>query len=158
VHNTWNELQMPQKLKSLDFSAKERSLAEGIVAGRLIEPASELSTWDWLKNNSSIGELTEESLDNIGLSSVYKIGDKLLRYKKEIETHLIEREKKLHPCRDTLYLFDLTNFYFEGQSLGNSLAKHGKSKEKRNDCPLVSLGLIVDSSGFPIASEVFLEI
>jgi len=155
VHNIWNELQMPQTLKSLDFSAKERSLAEGIVAGRLIEPASELATWDWLKNNSSIGELTEESLDNIGLSSVYKIGDKLLKYKKEIETHLIEREKKLHPGRDTLYLFDLTNFYFEGQSLGNTLAKHGKSKEKRNDCPLVSLGLIVDSSGFPIASEVF---
>jgi len=155
AHSIWNELKMPQKLKALEFSAKERSLAEGIVAGRLIEPASELATWEWLKNNSAIGELTEESLDNTALSSVYKIGDKLLKYKKEIETHLVEREKKLHPGRDLLYLFDLTNFYFEGQALGNTLAKHGKSKEKRNDCALVSLGLIVDSSGFPIASEVF---
>ena len=49
VHNTWNELQMSQTLKSLDFSAKERSFAEDIVAGRLIEPACELATWDWLK-------------------------------------------------------------------------------------------------------------
>ena len=49
VHNTWNELQIPQTLKSLDFSAKERSFAEDIVAGRLIEPACELATWDWLK-------------------------------------------------------------------------------------------------------------
>ena len=106
-----------------------------------------------VKNNSSIGELTEESLDNVGLSSVYKIGDKLLKYKQEIETHLLKREKKLHPCRATLYLFDLTNFYFEGQSLDNSLVKHGKSKEKRTDCPLVSLGLIVDSSGFPVHHE-----
>ena len=155
AHSTWEELRMPQKLKELGFTPKERSLAEGIVAGRLINPASELATWGWLKNNSSIGDLTEVALENVGLTSVYKIGDKLLRYKEEIEEHLFDREQKIHPGRETLYLFDLTNFYFEGQALGNSLAKHGKSKEKRNDCPLVSLGLIVDSSGFPIASEVF---
>jgi len=154
-HSTWKELKLPQKLKELGFSPKERSLAEGIVAGRLINPASELATWEWLRNNSSIGDLTETELEKVGLGSVYKIGDKLLKYKKELEDHLFQKEEKLHPGRETLYLFDLTNFYFEGQALGNSLAKHGKSKEKRNDCPLVSLGLIVDSSGFPVASEIF---
>ncbi|HBM17436.1 MAG TPA: hypothetical protein DD381_14000 [Lentisphaeria bacterium] len=35
------------------------------------------------------------------------------------------------------------------------MAQYGKSKEKRDGCPLVSLGLIVDSSGFPITSEIF---
>ena len=155
AHSIWEHLKMPQKLGELDFTAKERSLAAGIVTGRLIKPASELATWEWLRNNSCIGELTEVSLDNIGLTSVYKIGDKLLKYKDTIEAHLFDREQKLHPGRETLYLFDLTNFYFEGQALGNSIAKHGKSKEKRYDCPLVSLGLIVDSSGFPVASEVF---
>jgi transposase len=155
AHSIWEELRMPQKLKELGFSSKERSLAEGIVAGRLIKPASELSTWSWLKNSSSIGDLTEASLENVGLTSVYKIGDKLLEHKSVLEEHLFNREQKLHPGREVLYLFDLTNFYFEGQALGNSLAKHGKSKEKRNDCPLVSLGLIVDSSGFPVTSEIF---
>ena len=33
--------------------------------------------------------------------------------------------------------------------------KRGRSKEKRNDCPLVTLGLILDGSGFPRTSEVF---
>jgi len=155
AHSTWNDLKLPQKLKGLNFTPKERSLAEAIVSGRLIKPASELATWEWLRNNSCIGELTEVSLDNAGLTSVYNIGDKLLKYKDEIVKHLLEREKQLHPGRETLYLFDLTNFYFEGQALGNSIAKYGKSKEKRYDCPLVSLGLIVDSSGFPVASEVF---
>jgi transposase len=155
AHCIWDELKMPQKLNSLGFTANEKSLAEGIVAGRLIEPASELATREWFKNSSAIGELTEKLLDNVGLNPVYKIGDKLLQYKDEIEKHLFTQEKKLHPGRKALYLFDLTNFYFEGQALGNSMAKHGKSKEKRNNCPLVSLGLIVDSSGFPIASEVF---
>ena len=155
AHSIWQELKLPQKLKELKFTPKQRSLAEGIVSGRLIKPASELATWEWLRNNSCIGELTEASLDNTGLTSVYNIGDKLLKHKDEIEKHLLNREKKLHPDRETLYLFDLTNFYFEGQALGNSIAKYGKSKEKRYDCPLVSLGLIVDSSGFPVASEVF---
>jgi len=72
THSTWNELNLPKKLKALGFTAKERSLAEGIVAGRLIEPASELATWEWLKNRTAIGELTEESLDNVKLTSVYR--------------------------------------------------------------------------------------
>ena len=146
---------MPQKLAKLGFTAKERSLAQAMVCARLIEPDSELATWEWIKNSSAIGELTEEALDNVGLNPVYKIGDKLLRHKQDIEKHLFDRESKLHPGRETLYLFDLTNFYFEGQSLGNSLAQYAKSKEKRDDCALVSLGLIVDSSGFPVTSEVF---
>lgn len=154
-HSIWNELQLPMKLAELDFSSRERSLAEAIVAGRLIEPGSELGTWQWMKNVSSIGELTEEQLDNVGISSVYNIGDKLLANKEELEKHLFKVEAKLRPDRETLYLFDLTNFYFEGQALGNSIAQYGKSKEKRDDCPLVSLGLIVDSSGFPVTSEIF---
>jgi transposase len=154
-HSIWNELKMPKKLEALGFGARERSLAEAVVTGRLMDSGSELSTWEWMKNSSAIGDLTEESLDNIGLNSVYKIGDKLLSNKEDIEKHLFETEAKLHPGREMLYLFDITNFYFEGQALGNSLAQYGKSKEKRDDCPLVSLGLIIDSSGFPVISEVF---
>jgi hypothetical protein len=33
----------------------------------------------------------------------------------------------------------VTNTYFEGQSKGNTLGAHGHSKEKRTDCPLVTL-------------------
>ena len=59
AHSTWNDLKLPQKLKELNFTPKERSLAEALVSGRLIKPASELATWEWLRNNSCIGELTE---------------------------------------------------------------------------------------------------
>ena len=33
--------------------------------------------------------------------------------------------------------------------------EHGRSKEKRSDCPLVTLGLVLDGSGFVRRSEVF---
>jgi transposase len=35
------------------------------------------------------------------------------------------------------------------------LGQLGHSKEKRNDCPLVTLALMLDSSGFPKSSQVF---
>jgi len=57
--------------------------------------------------------------------------------------------------QSTLFLFDLTNFYFEGQALSNELVKRGKSKEKRSQNALVNLALLVDGDGFPIKSEVY---
>ena len=57
--------------------------------------------------------------------------------------------------QETITLYDLTNTYFEGQSKGNAYAAHGHSKEKRSDCPLVTLGLVLDSSGFPRRSHVY---
>jgi transposase len=35
------------------------------------------------------------------------------------------------------------------------LAARGRSKEKRSDCPLVTLALVLDGSGFPRMSQVF---
>lgn len=57
--------------------------------------------------------------------------------------------------QETITLYDLTNTYFEGQGKGNAFAAHGHSKEKRSDCPLVTLGLVLDSSGFPRRSHVY---
>ena len=63
-HSIWNELQLPLKLTELDFSPRERSLAEAIVAGRLIEPGSELGTWQWMKNVDSVSSWRPENLSS----------------------------------------------------------------------------------------------
>ena len=39
--------------------------------------------------------------------------------------------------------------YFEGSKRNSKIAKPGRSKERRNDRPLVTLALTVDSDGFP---------
>jgi transposase len=52
-------------------------------------------------------------------------------------------------------LYDLTNTYFEGEASVNPKAEHGPSKEKRTDCPLVTLGLVLDGSGFVRRSGCF---
>ena len=58
----------------------------------------------------------------------------------------------LHP---TVTLYDLTNTYFEGEARGQPKARRGHSKEKRTDCPLLTLGLVLDASGFVRRSQVF---
>jgi transposase len=154
-HHVWNELKMPAVLEECGLSERERSLAEAVVLGRLIAPGSDLATWRWLRDLSAVGELTEAPVAQVKKDAVYEIADLLLRHKRALEEHLLDREKQLFPGRESLYLFDLTNFYFEGQAKGNALAARGKSKQKRNDCPLVSLALVVDAAGFPVTSRVY---
>jgi transposase len=86
---------------------------------------------------------------------MYQASDILLKHKKELEQHLYERQRSIFKFEETITLYDLTNTYFEGSGKYNDLAANGHSKEKRTDCPLVTLGLVLDSSGFPIRSEVF---
>jgi len=154
-HHTYRKLKLPDFLRQCGFSARERSLAEAVVLGRLIKPGSDLGTWRWIREMSTVSELTEVSLEKIKKDAIYEITDQLLEHKAPIEEHLFQREKKIFPDRGSLYLFDLTNFYFEGEAAGNTLAQYGKSKDKRNDCPLVSLALVVDRHGFPVISRVY---
>jgi transposase len=68
---------------------------------------------------------------------------------------LAEREKTLFNLDDTLYFYDLTSTYFEGQVKANPQAKLGYSRDKRPDCKQIVVGLVLDRNGFPKAHEVF---
>ncbi len=60
----------------------------------------------------------------------------------------------LFSLSDTLILFDLTNFYFEGRKTKSSIAKFGRSKEKRTDCKIIVLALCINKAGFIRYSEI----
>ena len=72
-----------------------------------------------------------------------------------METFLSGQEQTLFDLNRSIVLYDLTNTYFEGQCGQNPKAQFGRSKEKRSDCPLVTLGLVLDGEGFPLSSQVF---
>ncbi len=148
-------LELDHKLKQLGFSGPQVSLAIGAIIGRACHPGSELATHGWLQNQSGLGELIDYDFEQVSLYKMYKISDQLLKKRSAIEKHLFEKERNLFSLQETITLYDLTNTYFEGRSLGNSLGKRGRSKEKRTDCPLVTLALVLDSSGFPIRSHVY---
>src|ERR1700730_1685289 len=72
-----------------------------------------------------------------------------------IEDALFSRIQDLFALSVTVTLYDLTNTYFEGTATGNTKAALGRSKEKRSDCRLVTLGIVLDGSGFVRRSKMF---
>ena len=151
----WEKLQFDQILSQCGFNDQELSLAKAVILGRLIAPGSDYSTFSWLQSRSSLLEMTPVNLSGLGKDSFYTIADTLYEHKEYIERELRKQENGLFSFTDTLILYDLTNTYFEGSSQGNSLAKRGKCKSKRTDCPLVTLALAVNSLGFPVFSQIY---
>jgi transposase len=94
-------------------------------------------------------------LSGVSLDSAYKAGDLLLKDKEAIEDHLCQIEEHLFGLDEKIILYDLTNTFIEGTGKFNGKARYGRSKEKRSDCPLVTLGLALDAQGFPKKCRIY---
>lgn len=155
IHETIKELELDKRLTSLGFNKPALNCAIGVIAARLIAPSSERAAHIWLQTMTGIDDLLETDFTTLSQDRVYKVSDMLLKHKKEIEGHLRMKERTLFNLEETIILYDLTNTFFEGSGKYNSKAHFGYSKEKRTDCPLVTLGLVVDADGFPKKSGFF---
>ncbi|RPI72369.1 MAG: IS1634 family transposase [Desulfobacteraceae bacterium] len=153
---TIKKLALDRLLETLDFSPPNIEATIGVITARLLAPASERATHLWLQNNTSLDDLMGTSFASLSQDRVYKVSDMLLGNKDTIESHLQNREQHLFNLEEKILLYDLTNTFFEGSGKYNQKAHFGVSKEKRTDCPLVTLALLMDSDGFPKKSR-FLE-
>lgn len=142
-------------LRELGFTGPQRAAALGSIIGRMAAPASERATHAWLSQQSGLGELLDVDFEAAGLSSLYRVSDQLLASRATLEAALFDRVQDLFGLSTTVTLYDLTNTYFEGEMAANPQARRGHSKEKRSDCPLITLGVVLDGSGFVRRSEVF---
>ena len=149
------QLKFDEKLKALGFYQHQLAAALGNIVARMAFPTSELASYDWLQSRSALGELIDYDYEGMGLDRLYQVSDQLWKHKDALEKHLYQNESRLFHFDETITLYDLTNTFFEGEAKANPNAKRGRSKEKRSDCPLVTLGLVLDSSGFPRKSKIF---
>lgn len=150
-----DQLQLDQKLTALGFNGVDRAAALGSIIGRMVSPGSELHTHEWLQSHTALGELLDHDFGDTSLTRLYKVSDQLLKHQTALEGFLVDQEQTLFDLDRRIVLYDLTNTYFEGQCAANPKAQFGRSKEKRSDCPLVTLGLVLDGDGFPLGSQVF---
>ena len=142
-------------LQELGFNGVQRATVAGSLIGRMAVPGSELSTWHWLRQRSGLGELLDVDFDSFSLMRLFRASDLLVKHRSAIEDALFTRIQNLFGIPVTVTLYDLTNTYFEAPAAENPKAKRGRSKEKRSDCPLVTLGLVLDGSGFVRRSKMF---
>ena len=153
-YNTWQQLDLDKVLIDNGFSEHEVQLAQTQVISRAVNPASELATARWIQENSAVMELTGYDPEKMNKDRLYKSALKLSSVKEKLEHHLSQKTNELFDIQDKIMLYDLTNTYFEGEKRNSTLAKYGRSKEKRSDCKLVVLALVVNIFGFIKHSSV----
>jgi len=155
VLETIKELELDRKLEEVGFNKVNMEAAVGVITARLLAPASERATHLWLQNETALDDLMDTSFASLSQDRVYRVSDMLLKNKADIEAHLQGRETHLFNLDEKILLYDLTNTFFEGSARYNQKAHFGLSKEKRSDCALVTLAVLMDAEGFPKRSEVF---
>ena len=146
---------LDEVLTAQGVNAALRAAAVGSIVGRLACPASERATHAWLCARSALGELLDVNFARMGAMQLYRASDALLKHRAVIETRLFERALDVFDLAPTVTLYDLTNTYYEGAAAAQPLAQRGHSKEQRSDCKLLTLGLVLDASGFVRRSRVF---
>ncbi len=157
----WLCLQALEQLKVSDFfktqgwDSDKIQLALTHIVSRATYPASELRTSQWIRQNSSVCELSGYAQEKINKDRLYEISHQLYSVKEELEKYLSKRTNELFDLNDSILLFDLTNTYYEGVMRGSKIAKFGRSKEKRSDARLVVLALVVNEQGFVKYSNLF---
>lgn len=149
------QLGIGEKLESLGWKEEKIQLALTQIISRAVYPFSEYKTTRILKENSAICEVTGYPIEKMTKDKLYQSSLELYKIKDILEKHLSKKTNELFDLQDRIYLYDLTNTYFEGQKRNSELAKFGRSKEKRSDCKLVVLALVVNVEGFIKYSSIF---
>ena len=139
---------LADKLGELGLNRAQIAAALGNIVGRMAQPGSELATHAWLKDTSGLGELIDFDFQAMDLNRLYRASDALYKHRDALQEHLFGQACSMFGLGATITLYDLTNTYFEGVAAGVSKAKRGHSKECRSDCPLVTLAMALDASGF----------
>jgi transposase len=153
-HQIWRQLKLDDILRHAELSDRARIVTEAMTLNRLIHPLSEHAMPDWIRR-TALSDILKEDFSELEDESLYRNLDRLHPKRELIERELAEHEKTLFNLDDTVYLYDLTSTYFEGQAPLNKQAKRGYSRDMRPDCKQVVVGLVVDRDGFPKAHEVF---
>ena len=148
------EYKFDKMLKELGFTENQVNYAKILIAGRLVHPSSERETARWANEDSAVLELLPAKI-NIYDTALHRTAVLLWEQHDKIEQRLSQAAREIFGLKETIILYDLTNTYFEGSKKGSKIAKHAKSKDKRNDRPVITLALTLDAQGFPKQSKVY---
>ena len=142
------QLKMDTFLLSEGWSERRVQNALALLVARTVYGVSENKCLDIIAENSALTEIPGMEDVRLNSENIYKIAPALYALKDGLERHLCRTTDSLFNLTDRIYMFDLTNVYFESPKRGSGKAKRGHSKERRNDCPLLVLALCVNTAGF----------
>ena len=146
------------KQKNLKIDYKLNDIFSLLIFSRLLSPASKKETYE---NKNTYFENFNFSEDDMYRSLSY-----FKNYKEELELLLWNNTKEKYKRDTTQTYYDCTNYYFEieyndedifddkGNLIKKGYRKRGPEKNHRPD-PIIEMGLLMDSTGLPIAYNLF---
>lgn len=139
---------------SLGMSDAQTKKALISIGCKAIYSSSEYKTSQILEMNSELPSLYNYE-KKISHKQLYTISDILYKHKSSIDKYLYNRITDMFDINDKLVIFDLSNTYFETRKSNSKIAKYGRSKEKRSDCPLVVFSGVINAQGFIRHSRIY---
>ena len=86
-----------------------------MTLNRLIHPDSEHAMPRWIRS-TALADILGVDFTTLADDPLYRNLDRLHPNRAAIESDLVERERQLFQLDPTIYLYDLTSTYFEGQA------------------------------------------
>ena len=148
------KLELGKYFTALGMNESQRIKSLISIAGRAIFSESEYKTSQILQMNSELASCYNHDKP-ITHKQLYAISDLLYKHKSKIDTFLYQRITDMFDLKDNLVIFDISNTYFETRKAASKIAKYGRSKEKRNDCPIVVFTGLINAKGFIRHSKIY---
>ena len=150
LKSLWDRLRIDKCLQNaLDERSFSAPIAEALfamVANRALAPSSKLAIEQWAADEVYLGEHQP-----LQVQHCYRAMDFLLEHDEAIQKEVFWSTANVLNLTVDLIFFDTTNTYFEIEEPGPSQLKaYGKSKDKRDDLPQVTIGLAVTREGIPV--------
>ena len=121
-----------------------------LVLARIAHQGSRLSAVRWAHEHAVAEVLGLPGFDE---DDLYAALDDLCARQARIQTALYQRYRKSHPEPPSLFLYDVTSAYLEGEH--NALAEFGYNRDGKRGKLQIVIGLLTDPEGEPLAVRVF---
>jgi transposase len=125
-------------------------LALFLVLARVAHQGSRLSAVRWAANHAVAEVLGLEAFDE---DDLYAALDDLSARQEAMEKTLYRRCLERRGIPPTLFLYDVTSSYFEGEH--NALGEFGYNRDGKRGKLQIVIGLLADDRGEPLAARVF---
>jgi len=150
LQGLWKRLNISEALnkalKGRSFTSAVETAVFAMVANRALAPSSKLRIEDWARDSVALGNIAPLQVHHF-----YRGMDFLLEHAEAVQKEVFWATANLLNLEVDLVFFDTTNIYFETEDSEDSeLKQYGPSKDKRNDLPLVTVGLAVTRHGIPV--------
>jgi len=128
--------------------SREGKLALWLVMARLIDQGSRLSAVRLARHHAVLEVL---GLDPFCEDDLYAAMTWLDGQQARIERRLFKERFHDSPC--TLFLYDVTSSYLEGEQ--NAYGAYGYNRDKKKGKQQIVLGLLTDETGWPVSIQVY---